>query len=177
MGCDNDKKVLELKELTDETMRIFDLKEIKNLGIALINTLYANDEGTLQKFEELVKDLSIDWLQKIYQYYEADRTEKMQDYTPTSLARLVGKLAGDSDTVIDMCAGSGALTIQKWNLNHNKKFILYEFDENVIPFLAFNMALRNIECVIYHADVLQNEIFNTYTIKKGNKYGVFEEVN
>lgn len=71
--------------------------------------------------------------------------------------------------------GSGALTIQRWVMNHNQRFELYEFDENVIPFLLFNMAVRNIECVIYHSDVLQQEVFHTYRIRKSEKFGIFEE--
>ena len=73
-----------------------------------------------------------------------------------------------------MCAGSGSLTIQKWNQDHEQKFILYEIDENVLPFLLFNMALRNIECTVYHADVLQQQVFRTYKICKGENYGILE---
>ena len=87
-------------------------------------------------------------------------------------------LVGDNvDTIIDMCAGSGALTIQKWNMNNNLKFELYELDTNVIPFLLFNMAVRNIECIVYNADILQQEIFHVYKIEKGDKYGIFKEVD
>ena len=100
----------------------------------------------------------------------------MQDYTPKSLARFVSRLAGVSDVVIDMCAGSGALTIQKWSITPKQKFSLHEFDENVIPFLLFNMAVRNKECVVYHADVLQDEIYHTYIISQGDKYGIMKEV-
>ncbi len=76
----------------------------------------------------------------------------------------------------DLCAGSGALTIQRWNENHEQKFELYEFDENVIPFLLFNMAIRNIECTVYHSDVLQQEIYHIYKIGKGKTFGKFSEV-
>ena len=61
-------------------------------------------------------------------------------------------------------------------MNNKQKFELYEFDENVIPFLLFNMAVRNIECTVYHADVLQQENFHTYKISRGEKYGKFREV-
>lgn len=77
---------------------------------------------------------------------------------------------------MDMCAGSGALTIQKWNMNHEQKFELYEFDEKVIPFLLFNMAVRNIDCTIHHSDVLQQEVLHTYRVSKGEKFGKFREV-
>lgn len=100
----------------------------------------------------------------------------MQDYTPKSLALFMGKLAGEADKITDLCAGSGALTIQRWNMNHEQRFELYEFDENVIPFLLFNMAVRNIECTVYHSDVLQQEVYHTYKITKGEHFGKFKEV-
>lgn len=168
---------LELKELTDKTMELLEIENIEDMSKKLFEVVMTNNTGIYEKFSQIISgDQSIDWMQKIFQYYQADRKEKMQDYTPQSLAKFVGKLAGTSDTVTDMCAGSGALTIQKWNLEHNTKFILYEFDEKVIPFLLFNMAIRNIECIVYHSDVLQQEIFNTYKISRGTRYGIFKEV-
>ena len=89
---------------------------------------------------------------------------------------MVSKLSYDENEseCLDMCCGSGALTIQKWNNNHNLKFILEEFDENVIPFLLFNMMLRNINCEIRHKDVLQNETFHLYKITKQDEFGNLE---
>lgn len=167
---------MELKKLTEATMNLLDIKDIKELPNAILRTCRENKTNVFLEFEHIVEELDTDWLQQIYQYYLADREEKKQDYTPKSLADFMGKLAGDSEVIIDMCAGSGALTIQKWKRNKNIEFILYEYDENVIPILIFNMMLRNIECVIYHADVLQDEVYHVYKIKKGNKYGIFEEV-
>lgn len=167
---------MELKKLTEVTMNLLDIKDIKELPNAILSTCRENKTNVFLEFEHIVEDLNTDWLQQIYQYHLADREEKKQDYTPKSLADFMGKLAGDSEVIIDMCAGSGALTIQKWKRNKNIEFILYEYDENVIPILIFNMMLRNIECVIYHADVLQDEVYHVYKIKKGNKYGIFEEV-
>lgn len=157
-------------------MNLLEIKDIKKLPNAILSTCRENKTNVFLEFEHIVEDLNTDWLQQIYQYHLADRKEKKQDYTPKSLADFMGKLAGDSEVIIDMCAGSGALTIQKWKRNKNIEFILYEYDENVIPILIFNMMLRNIECVIYHADVLQDEVYHVYKIKKGNKYGIFEEV-
>lgn len=167
---------MELKKLTEATMSLLEIKDIKELPNAILRTCRENKTNVFLEFEHIVEELDTDWLQQIYQYHLADREEKKQDYTPKSLANFMGKLAGDSEVIIDMCAGSGALTIQKWKRNKNIEFILYEYDENVIPILIFNMMLRNIECVIYHADVLQDEVYHVYKIKKGNKYGIFEEV-
>lgn len=167
---------MELKELCEKTLEIFDVKTVNELGESLMRACKENDAQKFDAFAELVGDLNTDWLQKIFQYYQADRKEKMQDYTPVSLADFVGRLAGDSDEVIDMCAGSGALTIQKWKRNHELRFRLYEFDENVIPYLLYNMILRNIESTVCQMDVLQNEAFHEYRVKKGDKYGILEVI-
>ena len=167
---------MELKELSEKVKSLFEAEDIDELPKRILNTVKDNDSEKYEDFCKTVKDLSIDWLQMIYQYYLADRKEKMQDYTPKSLALFMGKLIGDADVITDLCAGSGALTIQKWCMNNEQKFELYEFDENVIPFLLFNMAVRNIECTVYHADVLQQENFHTYKISRGEKYGKFREV-
>lgn len=168
---------MELKELTDKMLELLDVKSTNEISDKIFDVVKKNNTEIYEEFTQLVNgDLSKDWLQKIYQYHLADREEKKQDYTPYSLARLAGMLAGDSNEVIDMCAGSGALTIQKWNLNHDIKFELYELDENVIPFLLFNMAVRNIECTVYHANILSEKIYNTFKIKKGIKFGRLEVV-
>ena len=166
---------MELRELLEKTLDLFEIDDVSKLSENLMQVVIHNDTEKYSAFVDIVKDLSIDWLQKIFQYYEADRKNKMQDYTPTSLARFMGMLAGNSDTVIDMCAGSGALTIQRWNLNNETEFLLYEFDKKVIPFLLFNMALRNIKCVVCHSDVLQQEVYHTYSVKKGERFGVVKE--
>ena len=189
------KKTMELKQLTENVLKFLKVENINDMSKRIYEIVIKNDFATYIDFlkifnndpvqdlvqdlaqvsEDLSKVLSEDFMQKIFQYYLADRKEKMQDYTPLTLAKLVGVLAGDSENVIDMCAGSGALTIQKWNLDHNKRFLLYEFDENVIPILIFNMAIRNIDAIICHADVLQMEVFKSWKVSKGEKFGIVRE--
>lgn len=168
---------MELRELTEKTLKLLEIENTDKMSERLFDVVSSNNIQTYEQFTQLVNgDLSVDWLQMIFQYYQSDRKEKKQDYTPKSLADFMGLLAGESEVIIDMCAGSGALTIQKWNRNRDLKFKLYEFDANVIPFLLFNMAIRNVSCTVYHADVLQMDIFKEYQITKGEKYGVFKEV-
>ena len=167
-------KKMELKQLVDESMKLFEIDDIKDLGSKLMEIVTEDKIEYYKKFRELVKDLSVDWLQKIFQYYEADRKDKKQDYTPLSLARFVSKLVGDGDTVLDMCAGSGALTIQKWNLNKDTKFICEEFSTNVIPFLLFNLAIRNIDATVVQKDVLGNIEIKKYKIIPREEFGKVE---
>lgn len=164
---------LELKELVDKSLVLFEIDNINMLKDKLKDIVLNNKINYYKRFKELVKDLSVDWLQKIFQYYEADRKEKMQDYTPKSLAKFVAKLSeNNEDTVLDMCAGSGALTIQKWNENKDLKFICEEFDENVIPFLLFNLAIRNIDAKVIQKDVLENSVSNKYKVIPSQEFGV-----
>lgn len=162
---------MELLEMKDKITDLFHT-DIDNLGNALMEVVNNNDTEKYDMFCKLFEqDLSVDWLQMVYQYYHADRKEKKQDYTPKSLAVFLSKLIGEADVVIDMCAGSGALTIQRWAQNHDQKFRLYELDENVIPFLLFNLAVRNIDASVCMADVLQDEVYKQWMVKKGEKYG------
>ena len=163
---------MELKELTTKALQVFGVSNVENLGGALMKCAISYDETKMNMFCDLVdNDLSKDWLQMIYQYYLAEREQKKQDYTPKCLAQFLSRLIGESDSTIDMFSGSGALTIQRWNEYPDMEFRLYEFDENVIPYLIFNMAVRNIHAVIHQSDVLQQEITNSWEVKKGVKYG------
>ena len=162
---------MELKELTNQTFELFGVDDPDDLGSALLENISNTDK--LKAFCDLVDgDLSIDWMQMIYQYYLADRKEKKQDYTPSSIAKFMAMLTGESDRIVDMCAGSGALIIQKWCENPNIRFTAIEYDENVIPFLLFNMVIRNIRCRVLHKNALtDDEPINTWDITKGEKYG------
>ena len=167
---------MELKELTDRTLELFGVTSPDQLGPSLLAA--CRDHEKLRAFRNLVSgDLTTDWMQMIYQYYLADRKEKKQDYTPASLAQFMGLLAGDSEEIVDMCAGSGALIIQKWQQNHDTRFTALEIDENVIPFLLFNMVLRNITCRVYKMDALSGEEpVRAWKITKGEKFGNIADI-
>ena len=69
---------MDLKELTDRTLELFEVDSPDDLGSALLRNISSTDK--LKAFCDLVDgDLSIDWMQMIYQHYLADRKEKMQD--------------------------------------------------------------------------------------------------
>ena len=162
--------MLELKELTNKTLEIFKCQNVDGLGEALMASM--EDEDRLQAFSDLIGgDLSKDWMQMIFQYYEADRKDKKQDYTPQCLAQFLSRLVGESAETIDLCCGSGALIIQRWAENPGTVFCCYEIDENVIPYLLFNLVIRNITATVYQRDVLQDEGRKAWKITKGTKYG------
>ena len=80
-------------------------------------------------------------------------------------------MVGDSSETIDMCAGSGALTIQRWMEYPDTIFRLYEIDENVVPYLLFTLCVRNIPAEVYQGDVLQASVEKQYIVRKGDRFG------
>ena len=167
---------MELSKLIEISNQVFEISDVSELGEAISEKL--NDVNTFQKWADLVPDMTEDNLQPIFQYYMADRKEKMQDYTPKSLALAACMVAGvhNAKSVYDMCAGSGALTIQAWNINPECRFICQEFDERVIPFLLFNLAVRNINAFVIHGDVLSEEQFKAYSVTAGEKFSSVAQV-
>ena len=98
-------------ELLEFKHKMFDLcgvSEIAQIRDVLYNATLSQDVAIFNGYNSIIDDTK-DWLQALWQYYEADRTEKKQDYTPKSLCRLVSELAGDCKSVYDCCGGAGAV--------------------------------------------------------------------
>lgn len=163
--------MIELTKLKEWILKGLQTDETQKTPELLLKKIFENDKEFYNDYLSLVdSDLEVDYMQKFFQYYLADRENLGQDYTPKSLSKLLAKLT-NSKKVIDVCCGSGALTIQQWVEDKEKSFELYEFDERVIPFLLFNLIVRNIDAKVYHCDVLTKEVFKTYIVKKSEKFG------
>lgn len=160
---------MELKELTEKFKAIFG--ELEDFNLDLLT------DSNCSKYLELINnDLETDYLQKIWQFFMADRENKKQDFTPKSLGKLLSSLTeSENETwVYDMCSGSGSLTIQKWCSNKELKFVCEELDENLIPFLLFNLKIRNIEGYVINGNVLTGERKTVYKLTKGEKFSEIE---
>ena len=171
----------EMKEKAWAIRKLFGVENIEALPEKLEEAVFSeNREAIFDSYMDLAGTIEVDFLQKIYQFYLSDRGKgtKQQDYTPPSVAELCGRLAKcpKGGTVYDCCAGSGALTIAKHKQDSSLRFVLEELDENVIPFLLFNLAVRGIEAVVVHGDVLKNEIYQAYSVKPADKYGNVEKL-
>lgn len=163
---------MELSELTEKMRTAFEITDLEKLSETLLEIVLTDNTPKYELFENLVETLDVDWLQMIYQYWLADRKGKKQDYTPKGLALFLAKMMiPECGTVLDMCAGSGALTIQAWTENPDLEFECIEFDENVIPLLLFNLAVRNIKAIVKHQDVLSEDLFAVYIVEPREKYG------
>ena len=166
-------------ELLEFKHKMFDLcgvSEISEIRDVLFNAVLSQDIAIFEGYSNIIDDTK-DWLQALWQYYEADRTEKKQDYTPKSLCRLVSELAGDCKSVYDCCGGSGALSVEMLKNRDIENVFVEELDERVIPFLLFNLCLRNANGYVVNGDVLSREQFKRYKLTKGEKYSRCEIVD
>ena len=153
----------DLTDVLESCRRVIGFEDVEDMPPALMAACESNDEAMLAAFADAVPDLEHDWLQMVFQYYLADRKGKMQDYSPASLGDLVSSLASGS-SIMDMCAGSGALTIRCWLGDRTRRFVCVEYDERAVSLLLFNLAVRNINAVVVHGDVLSQETFAIWTL-------------
>lgn len=167
---------MELLEFKNKILSLCEVQEIKDIGEVLMRVVLNNETAFFDKYNEIIDD-SKDWLQALWQYYEADREEKKQDYTPKSLCKLVSALAGECKTIYDCCGGSGALTIQMLKDHKTEDVYIEELDENVIPFLLFNLCLHGASGVVLNGNVLTKEKFKIYQLRKVDKYSIVAEIN
>ena len=156
-------------EFKNKILNLCNVTDVKEIGGMLMNAVLKNDIDFFNGYNSIIDDTK-DWLQALWQYYEADRTEKKQDYTPKSLCKLVSALANDCKTVYDCCGGSGALTIEVLK-NHNiDNVYVEELDGRVIPFLIFNLCLHNTSGYVVNGDTLTGQIKKAYFLNKGDTY-------
>jgi len=66
-------------------------------------------------FLEYEKDLSKDWFASYFEQNIADRKHFSQDYTPGSVSQLLSEITGYGTTTFDPAAGTGSITIGKWD--------------------------------------------------------------
>lgn len=167
---------MELTELLIRTKNLFDVENTGELTQKLKQVAINNMFEYHKEFADIIGNLNEDWLQKIYQYYEADRENKKQDYTPKTIGVLLCKLLGKCHKVYDQCAGSGSLTIQYWSEYPDTEFICEELDEKVIPYLLFNLSVRNIRGYVIHKDILIDEVYHCYTLTRGDRFSTVTEI-
>lgn len=160
---------MELLEFKNRMLELCNVKDVKDIGVVLMSVVINNSIDFFEKYENII-DNTKDWLQALWQYYEADRKEKKQDYTPKSLCEIVAILAGEANTVYDCCAGSGALTRMFIDKNGTKNVLVEELDERVIPFLLFNLCLCNVNGYVINGNVLSKEKIKCFKLVSDIKY-------
>lgn len=94
--------------------RILGIKESYELPERMMERLLNDSEELFGQFLELETDLSYDWFNKYFQEEHSNRNAMMQDFTPHEVAAMLPSLAGSYNSVADVCAGTGGLTIAAW---------------------------------------------------------------
>lgn len=134
-------------------------------------------EEVFDAFLNEESDLSYDWFTDYYQSEHGDREKLKQDFTPDCICRILNGINGTFDTLADICAGTGGLTIKAWTENPHAFFHCEEIAKRAIPVLLFNMAIRGMNGEVVNGDVLTGEVFAVYSLKSTGKYSDVEKVD
>lgn len=155
--------------IRDTIHNIFGVKEPHELPSAMMRMLLDDEKRNeiTGYYKNEFPDLNHDYLRDYFQENQADRSNLMQDYTPDSVCRLVSALAVTSGRIADLCAGTGSLTIEAWKKSPDSEFICYEVSSASIPFLLFNLVIRNISAYVVQGDLLIEEAAKIYRIENG----------
>jgi type I restriction-modification system DNA methylase subunit len=138
-------------------------------------------ESLFKQFLELFEgDVSYDWFTDYFQDEHADRKKQKQDFTPRSVNTLISHLIGDTSngdgTFYEPCAGTGGMTIARWNddrMQHSPfdfqpSWYVYtceELSDRALPFLLFNVIIRGMNAIIIQCDVLSRKSYGAFFIQ------------
>lgn len=172
------KKQLKIKAKKQEKLsnkiinNLIGVKESFELPEKLMSLLLDEEKKKtlFNSFMEYDIDLSNDLFRDYFQEEHSNRKELKQDYTPDSICKIISKLQNKQNCILDVCSGTGALTLFSFQDNTNATFYCEELSSRAIPFLLFNLSIRNMNAFVIQKDVLKNEIINTFTIKKGEDF-------
>ena len=147
------------------------IKESFELPDKLIKILL-NEEAkdkSLNKFLEYDIDLKYDILRDYFQEQHSNRNDLKQDYTPDCICEILSRLKKDNNKILDVCSGTGALTIS--NLYNNKIYVqCEELSSRSIPVLLLNLIIRNVDGLVVQKDVLKNEITTIYKLESTDQF-------
>lgn len=151
---------------------ILEISESYELPQKLMNILLDEERRCLvfEQFLNLNNDLSYDWFTNYFQEGVSNRKKFMQDFTPKSLTKLIPELLPKYESCLDVCAGTGGLTIGVWSKNSNAYFCCEELSGQAFPLLLFNMAIRNMEGQAVNKNVLTGEIIAVYKLFPGKHF-------
>lgn len=162
---------------TQAINELFGIRESFELPEALLKKLLDKQEKD-RLCDDFIKqfefDKNCDCLRDYFQSSAANRSDLKQDYTPDCLAKLLSQLAPQAEKIIDICAGTGALTI---GMNRDIEFQCEELSQMSIPVLLFNPTLRGINATVVQKNVLLNQIEKVYKLTKTEKYSNIEIIN
>ena len=171
------KSLFEVVDRIKELLRVDPLHDI----YSRINetVLSENLSKILEKYTEIIKaDPERDWIQNMFMFSGADSAGLGQDYTPEALSKIMAGVSDyeDAETVLDVCCGTGSLTLQLHKKHPGLHFTMQECDARVVSLLLFNMALNNVYADILHMDIITGQIFAIYEVRPGERFGTVEKL-
>lgn len=154
---------------------LFGIKESYELPERLMTTLLDKEkrEAVFNEFMEYDFDFSHDCLRDYFQDEHAARSALKQDYTPDCICDLISLLMPETDKIIDICSGTGALTI---GTGRNVYFQCEEFSKASISVLLFNLAIRGMNALVLQKDVLTKEVKTAFRVQNNGQYSDIEIV-
>ena len=167
-SLDEEKIYLDINEW-NELLGIDDSYKAPDALWAILRDKQRREDLFRETLERHRYNVGYDWFHRYFQDEHADRANKKQDFTPDSVATLLTRLVGGDrkpgDTYYEPCAGTGGITITKWDADRRAtpffdyvpSMFLYQTEElsdRAIPFLLFNLAIRGMNASVVHGDVL-----------------------
>lgn len=160
---------------TNEINELFGVTESFMLPERLMALLFSDEISDIfEKYATFQGDLSYDGFTDYFQEEHSNRKAMMQDFTPKELAQLVGRIAaggGEVRICLDVCAGTGGLTIALHSVCPKCAFWCEELSKRAVPLLLFNLAVRNIPAYVTNKNVLSGEFFGAWQVIPGERFG------
>lgn len=166
----------------EELYKIANVKQHAEFEKFLRDILFDQErrEDFYTKLLEIDSDVYHDTFKQYFEEYAAERKSNKQDYTPDSISYLISELSrsdpGGGYSSYDPTAGTGSLIIQSWRNDqlqesifsyapHNYLYRADEMADNAIPYLLHNLAIRGINCIVVHQDVLEGIAKQVYFVQ------------
>lgn len=178
---------------SDVVHRLIGVREAQQAPAALMKIVMDKQQRDelCTEFLKVSKDVSYDWFSDYFQDVQADRKGKKQDFTPTSVSRVVNQLVGERDDgeYYEVAAGTGSMLIQRWwqdCLHHlpwqyRPSMYFYHLEElgdSTLPFLLLNCAIRGMNATVMHGDSLEKTARQVYFVQNDDdNYLNFSSVN
>ena len=156
----------------DQINKIIGIRESFKLPEKMMAILSDEDQKNrmFDRFMAIGESLDHDWFTEYFEEEHSNKSKMAQDFTPQSVTKMIGDMAGSFDSCSDVAAGTGGITIGLWQKNKDARYNCYEISERAIPLLIFNLAIRNMNASVTRIDILTGEIFEHYEIAPGKKY-------
>lgn len=158
------------KKMDNKTINeLFGIKESFELPEKLMNVLMdkAEREKVFCEFLQYDFDFSHDCLRDYFQDEHAARSSLKQDYTPDCLCDLISALMPETNRIIDICSGTGALTI---GTGRNVYFQCEELSKASISILLFNLAIRGMNATVLQKNVLDQTVEKVFKLTKNGRF-------